>query len=363
VRKLCYVSGTRADFGLMERALKLARRPGEVDVAVCVTGMHLSALYGETVRDIEASGLPICARLPVKLEEGSGAEMARATGNEILGIVEVLLRERPDALIVLGDRGEMLAGAYAALHLNIPVIHVHGGERSGSVDEPVRHAISKLAHYHFVATAGSRERLVRMGERPERVFVTGAPGLDDLGQAPRSTRQALCADVGLDAAKPVALVIFHPVVQEAVQAGAQSVELVEGLIRAGVQCLWLAPNSDAGSPAIRVVMASYASRPDVHTLTHLARDAYISWMCAADLMVGDQRRQPPGREGALGERRGRAGGARADRRGREESPEERPPQLRECLRRWTRLGAHRRAAWHAAARHAVAHENECLLRI
>src|SRR5581483_12087053 len=151
VRTLCYVSGTRADFGLMERALKAAARPGLVEVSVCVTGMHLSPLFGNTVRDVEASGLPICARVPVALEAGSGLEMARATGTELIGIAETFARVRPDAAIVLGDRGEMLAGAYAALHLGIPVIHVHGGERSGTVDEPVRHAISKLAHYHLVA--------------------------------------------------------------------------------------------------------------------------------------------------------------------------------------------------------------------
>ncbi len=281
------MSGTRADFGLMERALKAAARPGLVEVSVCVTGMHLSPLFGNTVRDVEASGLPICARVPVALEAGSGLEMARATGTELIGIAETFARVRPDAAIVLGDRGEMLAGAYAALHLGIPVIHVHGGERSGTVDEPVRHAISKLAHYHLVATPGSRERLIRMGERAERIFVTGAPGLDELREAVRSSRKELCQALGFDAARPVALVIFHPVLQEAEEAAAQATEVAEGALAADCQCLWFAPNSDAGSAAVRAAAERYRGAPGVRLVAHLARGEYVSWMAAADVMIGN----------------------------------------------------------------------------
>lgn len=281
------MSGSRADFGLMRRTLELARASGELEVSVCVTGMHLSPLFGDTVHDIEASGLRICARIPVPLDAGSGAQMVRATAQAMAGTVDALEHERPDVVLVLGDRGEMLAGAYAALHLNIPVVHIHGGERSGTVDEPVRHAISKLAHYHFVATDAARERLVRMGERVEHVFVTGAPGLDDLAEAMRTPRPDLCAAQGLDSARPVALVIFHPVLQEADLAGAQATELMEALMSAGCQCLCLAPNSDAGGPAVRAVLERYAARPGVKVLTHLPRRDYVAWMAAADVMAGN----------------------------------------------------------------------------
>lgn len=286
MRKLCYVSGTRADFGLMRRTLQLARDAGDLDVSVCVTGMHLSPLFGNTVGDVEASRLRICARIPVALDEGSGAQMARGTAKAMAGMVDAFESERPHAVVVLGDRGEMLAGAYAALHLGIPVVHVHGGERSGTVDELVRHAISKLAHYHFVATAGARERLIRMGEQAQHVFVTGAPGLDDL-VAPHIPRKELCAAQGLDAARPVALVIFHPVLQEAAEAGAQSAELMEGVAAAGCQALCFAPNSDAGSPAVRATLERHAARPGVKLVTHMERKDYVSWMAAADVMAGN----------------------------------------------------------------------------
>jgi len=286
VRKVCYVSGTRADFGLMRRVLQLARDAGDLDVSVCVTGMHLSPLFGNTVRDVEASGLRICARLPLALDEGSGAQMARGTAKAMAGMVDAFESERPQVVVVLGDRGEMLAGAYAAVHLGIPVVHVHGGERSGTVDELVRHAISKLAHYHFVATAAARERLIRMGEQPQHVFVTGAPGLDDLSES-HIPRKELCATQGLDAARPIALVIFHPVLQEAAEAGAQTTELLEGVLAAGCQALCFAPNSDAGNPAVRAALERYASRQGVKRVTHMERKDYVSWMAAADVMAGN----------------------------------------------------------------------------
>jgi GDP/UDP-N,N'-diacetylbacillosamine 2-epimerase (hydrolysing) len=287
VRKICYVSGTRADFGLMRRTLAIARDSGALDVSVCVTGMHLSPLFGNTVREIEESGLRICARIPVALDEGSGAQMARATAQAMAGMVEAFEREQPDVVVALGDRGEMLAGAYAAVHLGIPVVRLHGGERSGTVDEPVRHAISKLAHYHFVATEQARERLIRMGERPEHVFVTGAPGLDDLAEGQRTPRADLCAQHGFDPARPVALVIFHPVLQEADAAGEQASELMEALASAGCQCLCFAPNSDAGGPAVRLVLERFADRKGVKLVTHLPRKDYIAWMAAADVMAGN----------------------------------------------------------------------------
>ena len=203
MRKIIYVSGTRADFGLIESTLLLAQENPELDVSICVTGMHLSPRFGETVKEIEQSGLRICGRIPVDTEKTSGASMARAIGTELNAMVDVFEKEQPDLVLVLGDRGEQLAGALTAIHLNIPVAHLHGGERSGTVDEPVRHAISKLAHYHFAATEGSKERLVRMGEQEDHIFVTGAPGLDGLQAMAQRSREELCGEQKLNPKQPV----------------------------------------------------------------------------------------------------------------------------------------------------------------
>lgn len=287
MRRVCYVSGTRADFGLMVHTLRLAHRAGKLDVSVCATGMHLSPLFGHTVDEIEASGLRISGRVPVVLDGTTGAVMARALGYELIGITDVLTKECPDLVLVLGDRGEMMAGALAAIHLNIPIAHIHGGERSGTVDEPVRHAISKLAHYHFVTTESARQRLIRMGERAEHIFVTGAPGLDGLTELADRSRTDLCAEAGFDASRPVALAVFHPVLQEAADAGRQMRDIVQVLTAERVQVLCLMPNSDAGGNLIRETLEHFGSHSDIRIMTHLARKDYVSWMAAADVMIGN----------------------------------------------------------------------------
>jgi GDP/UDP-N,N'-diacetylbacillosamine 2-epimerase (hydrolysing) len=181
----------------------------------------------------------------------------------------------------------MLAGALASTHLGIPVVHVHGGERTGTVDEPIRHAISKLAHLHLVSTAGARERLLRMGERPEHVIVTGAPGLDGLRETAKTARAELCREQGFDAARPVALVIFHPVLQEAASAGRQLAGILDGALGERLQLLCFGPNSDAGAAAVRQELASRSSHPDVRVVEHFARERFVSWMAAADVMLGN----------------------------------------------------------------------------
>ena len=271
----------------MARTLLLAQQSGKLEVSVCVTGMHLSPVFGNTVKEIEASGLRICGKVPVELDGTTGVVMARALGHELIGIADVLAREHPDIVTVLGDRGEMLAGALAAIHLNIPIVHIHGGERSGTVDEPVRHAISKLAHYHLVTTEGARDRLVRMGEKPEHVFVTGAPGLDGLEELPVRSREDLCREWRLDPGRPVALVVFHAVLQEQSEAGKQMDSIVRAVLSGQVQALCLMPNADAGGSLIRQALETHAQHPDVRQVAHLARADYLSWMRVADVMVGN----------------------------------------------------------------------------
>lgn len=287
MRKIIYLSGTRADFGLLESTLLRANASPELDVSVCVTGMHLDAAYGNTVTDIEASGLRICGRIPVNLAETSGATMARSVGHEIVGLVDVLQQEKPDLLIVLGDRGEMLGAAIVAVHLNVPVVHLHGGERSGTVDELLRHAITKLSHFHFVATEGARERVIRMGEQDEQVYVTGAPGLDGIRDVAMIPRDSLCKDIGLDPLKPLALVVFHPVVQQADRAAEQTVALMEAILaHQNLQAVVSLPNADAGGGAIRGAHDSF-NDPRLRFSNHFSRDTFLSWVAAADVMVGN----------------------------------------------------------------------------
>lgn len=287
MRHICYVSGTRADFGLMRSTLEAIDRSEELRLSIIATGMHLSAEYGETVGEIEEACFDIAARIPVPLEPPVGATMARNIGAMLIAFTDTIEQVRPDVVLLLGDRGEMLAGALAAIHLNIPVAHIHGGERSGTVDEPIRHAISKLAHVHFTATEEARERLIRMGERPDRVFVSGAPGLDGLADTPLTPRAHFMAENGLDPERPFALIVFHPVLQEIHQARIDVQAILDALSASGLQILALMPNSDAGSAAVRETLQEAAEHRLITLRTHLPRRDFIAAMAHAELMAGN----------------------------------------------------------------------------
>lgn len=287
MRRICYISGTRADFGLMRSTLQTIRDHAELDLSVIATGMHLSSIYGNTVEEIAAAGLRIAARAPVPLDPATGATMVRNIGLMLGAFTDALESERPDVVLLLGDRGEMLAGALAGIHLNIPVAHIHGGERSGTVDEPVRHAISKLSHLHFTATAEARERLIRMGEDPARIHVTGAPGLDGLTDADLPDRAEVARLHGLDPARPFALMVYHPVLQEAATAADDARALLAALTGAGLQVLALMPNADAGSDGVRAALSEAKGAAGVTVRTHLARPAFVAAMARADLMAGN----------------------------------------------------------------------------
>lgn len=282
-----YVSGSRADFGLMERCLRrIDNAPGH-QVGIVVTGQHLLEKYGRTVRDIHASGLRIAGEIPVRLTGDSGAEMGRALADELAGFLTLWDNNRPDLALLLGDRGEMVAGALAAVHLGIHVAHLHGGERTGTLDESFRHAITKLAHLHFPATQEAAELLGRMGEARDTIHVIGAPGLVGVADRPAPDAAALRARLRLADAMPLALCVFHPVVQEARQAAGQVRAVVEATRAEGYAMAILRPNSDAGGDGIAAYLDTIVQGPDFRVLTHLERDSYLDLMAISDLMIGN----------------------------------------------------------------------------
>ena len=285
LRKIIYLSGTRADFGLMKSTLEWL---GPIsDLSVAVTGMHLEPSFGHTVDDIRSAGLRICGEVAVDVKTRTPQSMSTAVGECLIGMTGLLQRERPDILLLLGDRGEMLAGAIAALHLGIVCVHIHGGERSGTVDEPVRHAISKLSHYHLVATNESRDRLIRMGERPELVHVTGAPGLDGL-VASASLSLADCQRaLNLPQAQAFLLVVFHPVVQQAMDAYSQTLQILGALKNTGLPVVWLEPNSDAGSGDILRALTELGLPPGSQRLAHMDRALFSAAMRHCAAMIGN----------------------------------------------------------------------------
>lgn len=288
MRHICYVSGTRADYGLMEEVLHAIEASPELSLSILITGMHLLSAYGDTYKEIEAAGFDIHAKVPVNLSGGGGAEMAHAVGEEIIGFTAALNARRPDLLLLLGDRGEMLAAAIAAIHLNIPIVHLHGGERSGTVDESIRHAVSKLSHYHFVASSDSRTRLIKMGEQADNVFVTGAPGLDAIYSAKLQGKENLAKKYQFDAERPFQLILFHPVVQQASIAEEQMQTLLDAVLDTCEQPLIIMPNADSGASGIVSVINRFCLKErHFKSVLHIPRNDYLSLVAGADVLIGN----------------------------------------------------------------------------
>ena len=285
LRKIIYLSGTRADFGLMRSTLQLLSR--NADLSVAVTGMHLASGFGSTIKDIRSTGLSICGEVPTDVTTRTPASMSAGVGACLMGLTTLLVRERPDLLLLLGDRGEMLAGAISALHLGIVCAHIHGGERSGTVDEPVRHAISKLSHYHLVATHESSERLIRMGERADSVHITGAPGLDGLVASAGMSAESLKGILQLPLDTAFILAVFHPVVQQAADAYAQTACLLLALQKTGLPVVWMEPNSDAGSTDILSALTDIALPTNSSRHKHMDRTLFSTAMKHCAVMVGN----------------------------------------------------------------------------
>jgi len=284
-RRIAYITGTRADYGLFSEPLRRMRENPDLDLGLVVTSMHLEPGFGLTVNDIEADGMPVIARVRNLGSGDRGADQARSIGTAVLGITDALEEFRPDVVIVLGDRGEKLAGAIAAIHLRLPVAHVHGGDVSGTVDELVRHAISKLSHIHFAASEDAAGRLIRMGERAEHVHVVGAPGLDYLSHFQPMSKQEMEADLRLDLSRPFVLFTQHPVTEDSA-VGQMEISL-QALEDADVQVVATYPNSDAGGKAMIEVLKRWEERPWLRVVPSLGQRRFASLLKEAAAMVGN----------------------------------------------------------------------------
>jgi GDP/UDP-N,N'-diacetylbacillosamine 2-epimerase (hydrolysing) len=291
MKKIIYVTGSRADYGLMSNTLSLLDASSKLDLSICVTGSHLRAESGMTVEDIYADGFTICDEIDPGLQRGTGSSMAEALSKELKGMARTFFIEQPDLVMILGDRGEMMAAALAALHLNIPIAHIHGGELSGTIDEPIRHAISKIANLHFVATEASRNRLIRMGENPGSVMVVGAPGLDGIGATPAMSKEEMCREFEFSSEKQIALMVYHPVVQEQEVAQESTSHLLSCLIESRIQTICILPNFDAGGQEMqeeinRISKTGWGNKL-IRTVRHLSRSKFLACMQNCDFMIGN----------------------------------------------------------------------------
>jgi UDP-N-acetylglucosamine 2-epimerase (non-hydrolysing)/GDP/UDP-N,N'-diacetylbacillosamine 2-epimerase (hydrolysing) len=287
-RRIGVVTTSRADYSHLYWPLReLAAHP-EVELGVFTLGAHLSPEFGNTLQEIERDGFPIQARIECLLSSDTDTGMAKTIGLAMLGLADALTRWRPDLLLLIADRYEMLAPASVALALRIPVAHIEGGEISqGAIDDQVRNALTKLAHIHFTSTPIARRRVIALGEEPWRVHHAGAPSLDHLRRSPLLDRAALEAHLGLALAPPTILAAYHPVTILK-DTTAEADAFFAALAQTPGQLLFVYPNSDAGSYAlIERTKALAATRPHTHIFVNLDAVTYWSLLAQVDAMVGN----------------------------------------------------------------------------
>ncbi len=250
MKRIAVVTTSRADYSHLYWPLKAIQAHQEIDLQLIVMASHLSPEYGATVKEIEADGLPIAARLECLLSSDTDVGMAKSIGIGVLSLADTLGVMRPDLLLLIADRYEMLAPAAVALALRIPIAHIEGGELSeGAIDDAVRNALTKLSHIHFTSTFAARERVISMGEEPWRVHRAGAPSLDHLQKSTLLDRSMLEKHLSIDLSNSTAVVAYHPVtlLEDTIT---EADALFAALERIPQQLIFCYPNADAGSRAL-----------------------------------------------------------------------------------------------------------------
>jgi UDP-hydrolysing UDP-N-acetyl-D-glucosamine 2-epimerase len=287
-RTIAVVTSSRADYSHLYWPLKdLAAHP-DVDLKLIVLAAHLSPEFGCTVQEIERDGFAIAARIECLLSSDSDVGMAKTLGLAVLGLTDVLAQMRPDLMLLIADRYEMLAPASVALTLRIPVAHIEGGEVSeGAIDDAVRNALTKMAHLHFTSTYAARERVIRMGEEPWRVLRAGAPSLDHVRRSTLLTREQLQTSLQIELKPKLTVVAYHPVtlLQDTTS---EAHALFASLEQMPGQIIFCYPNADAGSHSLMQRAHSFCqARNDAHVFVNLSPDTYWSLLREATLLLGN----------------------------------------------------------------------------
>lgn len=285
-RKILYISGTRADYGLMRSVLRSIYNHPDLSLDIVVTGMHLMEEFGNTLEEIKEDEFRYHI-IDVQNKDDTKEAMAIFIGKFIQELVPVVHHLQPDIILVLGDRGEMLAGAIAGVYMSIPVAHIHGGEITSTADDYARHAITKLAQIHLPATDKSRDRIIQMGEDASRIFVVGAPGLDQILNEPLFSQEELARKYQIDFSKPVLLVVQHPVTLEMDSAPEQIRETLEAVASLQIQTIVIYPNADAGGRGMIEMIKKYEHIPFIRTYKSLNHKEYLSLLKNVDVLMGN----------------------------------------------------------------------------
>jgi GDP/UDP-N,N'-diacetylbacillosamine 2-epimerase (hydrolysing) len=260
-RKISVITGTRAEYGIMRPVLQEIQASKKLQLYLIVTGMHLSKRHGFTINEIKKDGFRIHAIIDIMPRRNSAYYVVTALGRSIVEFSTVFKKLRPDINLVLGDRDEMLASTIAAYHMNIPNAHIHGGDKSqGGIDEYNRHAIAKMSNIHFAATKKSYERIIKMGENPKTVFLTGSPSIDEIRKNKITSKQDLVTRYPFNFNGNEILLLQHSVTTQSELSGKQIKSTLEAIVKTKKPTIAIAPNSDTGSSEIFAYLELYSKK-------------------------------------------------------------------------------------------------------
>lgn len=289
-RKICIITGTRADYGLLRWVMQGIKDDQYLTLQIIATGMHLSPEFGLTYREIENDGFQIDRKVEMLTSSDTSVGIAKSMGLGMIGFADALSELSPDLIVVLGDRFEIFSAVSAALVARIPVAHLHGGELTeGAFDDAFRHSITKMSHLHFVAAEEYRERVIQLGEQPDRVFLVGGLGIDNIKSLKLLDRAALEASLDFKLGPKNLLITFHPVTLETATAAEQMAELLGALAELeDTQLIFTMPNADTdGRQLIRMVEEFVTQHTNACAYTSLGQLRYLSCIAHVDGVVGN----------------------------------------------------------------------------
>jgi len=291
MRKIAVITGTRAEYGLLYWVIKEIHETPELELQLIVTGMHLSPEFGLTVREIEKDGFPIVERVEMLLSSDTEVAITTSMGLGMIGFAKTYDRLKPDIVLVLGDRFEISSAVSAAVPFGIPVAHIHGGESTeGVMDELFRHAITKMSSIHFPSTLKYADRIIQMGEQPERVFCFGAPGLDSIHRLRLLKKQELANELKLPIERQWGILTYHPVTHED-SSGKNQIKALLNVVERFPEIYWIItlPNADTGSRAIikEIEVFVHENSEIACLFSSLGQLRYLSLLKNATIMVGN----------------------------------------------------------------------------
>ncbi len=291
MKKICIVTATRAEYGLLKPVIEKIYKSEMAELKLVVTGMHLSPEFGLTYREIEEDGYPIDQKIEMLLSSDTPTGITKSMGIALMGFADYFSVNRPDIVVILGDRYEMLMVASAAMIARIPIAHLHGGEKTeGAVDEAIRHSITKMSQLHFTATEEYRRRVIQLGEQPDRVYNVGALGVENARKVDLLSKEELERQIGFHFSEPTIMVTYHPVTLEMLTAREQFADILSVIdSHKEISVIFTKANADTDGRIINQMIDEYVRENSDRcaVYTSLGQRRYLSTLQYVDAVLGN----------------------------------------------------------------------------